>query len=124
MPYGYHKAHILKKISERISDMVEFSPKQFNMRNMFSIGSTFHAAQDLIYVLYNPAPENPLAKLGSRHKDSLRTLAEIFGKAIPPAIPLRVSVREVVQEKPKEVNKENVQVDNASKENHLPMQNL
>ena len=68
---------------------------------MSSIDATFHAAQHLIYALQNPAPEIPLAKLGNGHKEALRTLAEIFRKSIPPAIPLRVPVREVVQEKPK-----------------------
>ena len=34
------------------------------------------------------------------------TLAEILSKAIPPAIPLRVKSRKLVQEKPAEVNQE------------------
>ena len=46
----------------------------------------------------------------------MRTLAEIFSKSIPPTITLRVPARDVVQEKPKELNQEIVQLKNASKE--------
>ena len=71
-------------------------PKQFNMPKMYSIDATFHAAQDLTYVLQNKSPANLLSKLGNVHKESLRTLAEIFSKASPQAIPLRVPVREII----------------------------
>ena len=66
------------------------------MPKMYSIDATFHAAQNLTYVLQNTAPANPLSKLGNVHKESLRTLAEIFSKATPPAIPLRVPFREII----------------------------
>ena len=71
---------------------------------MSFIDATFHAAQDLIYALQNPAPRNKLSKLGNGHKEALRTLLKIFRKSSPPAIPLRVAVRKVFEEKPKEVN--------------------
>ena len=71
---------------------------------MSSIDTTFHDSHDLIYALKNPAPEKPLAKLGNGHKETLRNLAEIFSRYRPPEIPLRVPVREIFQEKPKEVN--------------------
>ena len=91
-----------------IFDTVEFFPKQFNMPNMSSIDATFHAVYDWIYSLHNTAPENLLDKLGNGHNKALRTLEEILSKCIPPAIPLRVPAREVVQDKPKEVNQERV----------------
>ena len=79
------------------------------------IDATFHAAQNLIYALYNPAPEKPLSKLGNGHNEALSTPAEIFSRASPPVIPMRVLIREVIEEKPKEVNKERVQLKNSSK---------
>ena len=54
--YRLHKAYNPKTRSERISDTVEFSPKQFNMPNMSSIDATFHTAHDLIYALQDPSP--------------------------------------------------------------------
>ena len=44
----------------------------------------------------------------------MRTLAEIFRNASPPAVPLRVPVREGFQEKLKEVNQERPQIKIAS----------
>ena len=67
------------------------------MTNMSSKDATFHFAQDLIYAQQNPAPASPLVKLGNGNKEALRTLAEIFRKSIPPEVPPRVPVREVVQ---------------------------
>ena len=99
---------------ERISDTVEFSPKQFNMPNMSSKDATFHAAQNLIYALQNPAPVSPLFKLGNGNKEELMTLSELFRKTSAPAVLPRVPVREVVQEKLKEVNQERSQMKNAS----------
>ena len=92
-----HKAHTPKTRVERISDKVDFSPKQFNIPKMSSKDATFHAAQDLIYVLHNPEPASPLVKLGYGHKEALRNLVEIFRKYSPLAVPTRVPVREVVQ---------------------------
>ena len=66
--YRCHNAYIPKKIAERISDTVEFPPKNFNMPHMSSMDATFHAAQDLIYTLHNPEPERPLVKIGNGHK--------------------------------------------------------
>ena len=71
---------------------------------MSSIDSTYHAAQDLKYLLHNPSPSSPLVKLGHRHKEALKTLADIFRKASPPAVPPRVPVREVGQKKLQEMN--------------------
>ena len=59
----FHKAYIPNTIEERISDTVEFSQKQFSMPHMSSTYATFHAAQDFIYALHNPAPASPLATL-------------------------------------------------------------
>ena len=57
--------------------------------------ATYHAKQYLIYAIQNPYLAIPLVKLGNEHKESLRTLAEIFRKAKPPAVPPRMPVREV-----------------------------
>ena len=65
------------------------------MPQMSSMDATYHSKQDLIYSLHNPAPESPLVKLGYGDKEALKTLADIFRKANPPAVPLRVPVREV-----------------------------
>ena len=73
---------------------------------MSSVDASYHAAQDLIYALHNPAPAIPLVKLGIGHKEALRTLTEIFRKANPSAVPQRVPVREVGQKKIKELNQE------------------
>ena len=108
--YRFHKTHISKKISEMISDTVDFPPKQFNIPKMSSIDAAFHVAEDLIYAIHNPAPENRLSKIINFHKEEFMTLAEIFDKSSPPAIPLRVPVIEKVQEKPKEVNQERAQL--------------
>ena len=80
------------------------------MPNMSSIDATFHDAQDLIYALQNPEPASPLVKLYNGHKDSLRDLSEIFKKSNPSAVPPRVPVGEVVQEKLQEVNQKRAQM--------------
>ena len=70
------------------------------MPKMSSKGATFHAAQDLIYALQNPAPAILIVKLRNGYKEELRTQVEKFSKASPPTIPLRVPVKEIVQEIP------------------------
>ena len=47
----------------------------------------------------------------------MKTLAEIFRKATPPAVPLRVTVREVGQKKLQEVNQEGTQMKRAPQSN-------
>ena len=54
-----------------------------------------------------------LVKLRNGHKESLKTLADIFGKAHTPAVPPRVLVREVGQKKLQEVNQEGTQMKSA-----------
>ena len=93
--YRCHKSYIPKTRAERIADTVEFSPKKFNMPQMSSVDATYHAAQDFIYAIDNPAPARPLVKLGNGHKEAFRILAEIFRKANPTAVPTMVPVREV-----------------------------
>ena len=84
------------------------------MLKISSEDATFHAARDLIYALQNPAPASSLVKIGDGKRDSLITLAVIFRQFGPPAVPLRVRVREGVQEKLKEVNQDRVQMKSAS----------
>ena len=76
------------------------------MTQMSSMDATYHASQDLIYTLHNPAPASPLVKLGYGHKEALKTLANIFRNAKPPAAPLSVLVREVGQKKLQGMNQE------------------
>ena len=73
---------------------------------MSSMDATYHATPDLIYALQNPTPASPLVKLGHGHKQAFNTLSDIFGKATPPAVSLRVPVREVGQKNLQEMNKE------------------
>ena len=112
--YRFHKSCIPKTRAERISDTVEFFPKKFKMPHISSMGATYHSAQDLIYALHNPEPAIPLVKLVDGHKGSFRALLEIFRKANPPAVPPRVSVREVGQKKLQEVNQEGTQMKSAT----------
>ena len=72
--YIFNKLYIPKKIEERISDTLEFPPKQFTMPQMSSTDETFHATQDIIYALQNTAPASPLVKLGNGHKEALSNL--------------------------------------------------
>ena len=62
--YRFHKSYTPKTRAERISGTVEFHPKILHMPQMSSMDSTYHAAQDLIYALQNPAPASPLVRLG------------------------------------------------------------
>ena len=48
------------------------------MPQMYSTDATFHATQDLICALHNPALVGPLVKLGDGHKEALSTLEKIF----------------------------------------------
>ena len=67
------------------------------MSQMSSLDETYHAAQDLIYALQNLAYAIPLIKLVNGHKEALKTLAEIFIKSNPPAVPATVPIMEVGQ---------------------------
>ena len=69
------------------------------MPQISSMDANYHAVQDLIYALHNTAPAGPLVKLGNEHKEALKILADIFRKANPLEVPLRVPVREVGQSK-------------------------
>ena len=86
--YRCHKAAIPNTRAEPLSDTVEPPPQnKIHMLQMSSVDATYHAAQDLIYELQNPEPASPLLKLGNGQKESLKTLANIFRKANPPALP-------------------------------------
>ena len=69
------------------------------MPKMSSMDATYHATQDLIYALHNPSPESLLIKIGHGNKEELKTLADIFRKEKTPAIPPRVTVREIGKKK-------------------------
>ena len=69
------------------------------MPQMYSMDATYHTAQYLIYLLHNLVLAIPLLKLEHGHKEALKTLADIFRKVNPPAVPPRVPVREVGQTK-------------------------
>ena len=74
------------------------------MPQMSSTYAPFCAAQDLIYAMQNPTPEIPLFKLVNGHKKTLRNLAEMFRKANPPEVTLRVPVRGSFKDKLQQVN--------------------
>ena len=80
------------------------------MPHMYSMDANYHAAQDLIYALQNPAPASPLVNFGNGHREALKTLADIFRKPNPPAVPTRVPVRDVGQKKLQEINQEGTQM--------------
>ena len=69
------------------------------MPQMSSMDSTFDAAQDLIYAIYNRETASPIVKLGDGNKETLRNISEISIKAKTPEVPPRVPVREVFQKK-------------------------
>ena len=73
--YRFHNTYISKKISEMISDTVDFPPKKFNIQKMSSKDATFHTTPDLIFALQNQAPAKPLVKPVNWHKEALRNLA-------------------------------------------------
>ena len=50
------------------------------MPHMSSMDVTYHAAQDIIYVLHNSEPAIPLVKLGYGHKEAFKIPADIFIK--------------------------------------------
>ena len=81
--------------------------------------ATYRAAQDLIYALQNPELASPLVKLGHEHKESLKTLADIYRKSNPPAVPPRVPVTEVGQKKIQEVNQEGTHMKRAPQSNPI-----
>ena len=93
--YRCHKSFIPKTRVERISDTVEFPSKTFHMPQMSSMIANYHDAQDIIYALQNTAPARHLVNLGHGQKEALKILANIFRKANPSVVPLRVPVREV-----------------------------
>ena len=86
-----------KKNSRKSIRHSKVFPKKSNMPKMSPTDSKIHAAQDLVNVLQNPAPDIPLATLGHKHKEELRPLLDIFGKSTSPAVPMRVPVRGAYQ---------------------------
>ena len=91
--YRCHKAYTPKTRAERISETVEFPPKTVHMPQMSSMDATYNATQDIIYAIHDPEYASTLVKLGHGHKESLKTLADIFRKSNPPAVPPVVPVR-------------------------------
>ena len=85
------------------------------MPQMSYMDATYHSTQDIIYAIQNPEPASPLVQLGHGYKESLKTLANIFRKANPPAVPPRVPRRGVDQKKLQEVNQEVTQMTRAPK---------
>ena len=99
---------------EIISDTEDFPPNKINIPQMSSTDTTIHDGHDLIYALWNTLLAKQIVKLGNSHKEALISLAEIFRKATPPAVPPRVLVRGVYQEKLQQVNQEGTQIKIAS----------
>ena len=97
--------------------MVESTSKQFHMPQLSSMDATYHAAQDIIYTLQNPAPTIPLIKLGHGHKEEFKTLAKVLRPANPAALPPGVPVGEVGQKKLQEMNQEVTQMKSTPQSN-------
>ena len=105
--YIYQKAYTPKKIVEQISDIVDPPPPpKFNIPKMSSTDAIIHAAQDLFNALKDPSPDIPVGTPGNSHKEALKYLAEIFGKATSPTVPPRVPVRGSHQEEFQQANQE------------------
>ena len=111
--YRCQKSYTPKTRSEQISDTVEFPPKKFHMPHMSSMDATYNATQYIICTIQNPSPASPLVKLGNGNREALKTLADIFRKANPLAVPPRVPVRDVSQKKLQEMNQEVTQMKRA-----------
>ena len=79
--------------------------------------ATYNSTQDIIYAINNPEPASRLVRLVNGHKEALKTLSEIFKKSNPPAVPLRVPVREVGQKKLQYMNREGTQMKRALQKN-------
>ena len=104
--YRFHKASIPKTIAERISDTVEFFPRDFNMPKLYSKNATINSTEDLIHELKNLAPVSPLVTLVNLHKEAMISLAEIFGKETSQELPLRVLIEGACPDKLQQVNQE------------------
>ena len=76
--------HIPKTAKERVSDTKEFFPGTLTLPRLSSKYAATHAASDLTHALLNPTPNSPLTTIGDKQTSSLRQLAEIFTKALPP----------------------------------------
>ena len=74
------------------------------MPKISSTDVTIHSTQYLIHALQNPAPAIPLVTLVNLHKEAVISLADMIGKATPPAEPLRVPIEETYLEKLQQVN--------------------
>ena len=84
------------------------------MPKMSTTDATIHATQDLIHSLQNSEPARPLFTLVNSHKESLRSLSEIFIKATSAAVPLRVPIQGTNPEKLQQVKQEENQIKNHS----------
>ena len=73
-------SHTSLKISELISDIVEFFPRNLSMPKMSSTDSDIHAAQYIIHTLKNPVLSRPIVTLENTHNEALISLAKIFDK--------------------------------------------
>ena len=81
--YRFHKAYILKTRAEWISYTVEFFPRKFSIPKMPSIDDDICAAQNVIHVLKNTAPDIPLVALGNPHKEALISPEKILKINLP-----------------------------------------
>ena len=80
--------------------------------------ATIHAAQVLIHEIHNTAPDRSLVTLGNEHKQSFKSIAEIFGKTTSPEEPPRVPIEEACLEKIQQMNKGNFKMGSIKAYNH------
>jgi hypothetical protein len=68
----------------RIVDTVDFFPQHVKMPHLSSQEMTIQAARELTFVLPNPAPAEPFARLGYQQHKALARLTNIFKEIAAP----------------------------------------
>ena len=72
------KVFVTETRSERISDILEFSPQNVKMPRLLSANATTLASRLLVETLNNTTPNAPFAKINDTNHAALRSLAELF----------------------------------------------
>ena len=96
--YICHKVYTSKK-RERITDTVEFFPKDVPMPKTLSIDMAIKVAAELTYILKNPASTSPFHKFSDNTLVALDTLEGIFQKCTTQKIEVTTSSKTPPQEK-------------------------
>ena len=73
--YSCFKLFMTEKISERISDIVDFLPQNVRMPRVSSADAATPAARYLVEALKSPTPNAPFATINETHHTALIKLA-------------------------------------------------